>query len=445
MGNFEILEDLSLSKSNALISAKYRSTLVENQIMAIALTRIESRLKGGSGELVAKLYPGELRRLISDENNIYYTLKKVANMMTGHTMFIEDGKGNFRAHAIVKDAEYENGVFTIAFNEKLKDHVIGLEKNYTSLELSILAGFKKNSAFRIYELLKSHVYKSRKDVNGGCVDVEYNISELRFMIGLANGDDPNIKNHMARMGKNVDWDLLYGKLAPNDRKYEKWYDFQRYVLKPAQKELEEKSNIRFEYEGKRSGHKMYTVVFHIYPNKPSNPNEIDARRDFIEAYAADNRQLERPFDIYPDLYDKYIGHNDLTKADIDMLMSKAGFDIEKVIKAIEMADKQDHLTNYVGWIVRCIENNYVAVETIDGSADAARRVSVVTDNYQKALQTGEVQRSAWARIKTKDDYPAFCRMIEDKGLSIEQLEQIYDDTERAQMYTDWRVGRDVVF
>ena len=259
----EPLQGLSLAKSNEMISAKYKSTLLENQVMAIALTRIEVRAKGTDSVLEARLYPGELKRLVSDKNHIYRDLKALSKSITGHTMFIEDGKGNFKAFSIVPNAEYTDGVFIIKFNEEIREHILGLESNYTTLELGVMTGFEKNSSFRIYELLKQDIYKSRPDVNGGRVDVEYNISEFRFMIGLANGDAQNVKNEMARMGKNIDWDVLYSKLDKKDRKYEKWYDLAKYVIRPAQEELGKKSDIRFEYEGMRSGHRMVKVIFHI--------------------------------------------------------------------------------------------------------------------------------------------------------------------------------------
>ena len=294
---YEPLENLSLQKSNSLVSAKYKSSLIENQIMAIALTRIEVNASDSAAPIEARLWPGELKRLIGDPTNIYKTLKKVSKTMTGHTMFIEDGKGNFKAFAVVNNADYQDGVFTIEFNKNLREPVLGLEKNYTSLELAVLTRFKKNSSFRIYELLKSHIYKSRAGVNDGRVDVEYNISELRFMIGLANGDDPGVKNAMAAMGNNIDWDVLYSKLEKKDRKYETWFDFQRYVIKPAQEELAEKSNIRFEYEGIRKGRKMGHILFGIYPNTPRNPDVIYERQEFIEQNAKVNRQLEMPRDL----------------------------------------------------------------------------------------------------------------------------------------------------
>ena len=148
-------------------------------------------------------------------------------------MFLEDGNGNFKAFSIIPNAEYVDGIFTIKFNNELKSHVLGLEKNYTSLELSVMTDFKKNSSFRLYEGLKKEAYKIPK--GEGCyTQAEYNISELRFIIGLANSDDQMVKNAMATMGRVIDWDKLYEKLDKKDKKYEEWRDFQRRVIKPAQ-------------------------------------------------------------------------------------------------------------------------------------------------------------------------------------------------------------------
>ncbi|MBQ7242066.1 MAG: replication initiation protein, partial [Firmicutes bacterium] len=420
MQEYELLENLSLQKSNSLVSAKYKSSLIENQIMAIALTRIEVNATDEHSAIDAKLYPGELKRLIGDPTNIYKTLKKVAKTMTGHTMFLEDGRGNFKAFAVVNNADYIDGVFTVEFNKNLRRHILGLEKNYTTLELSVLTGFKRNSSFRIYELLKSHLYKSRKEINGGRVDVEYNISELRFMIGLANGDDPTVKNAMAAMGSHIDWDLLYSKLDKKDRKYDSWFDFQRYVIKPAQDELSEKSNIRFEYEGRRIGRKMGRISFSIYPNTPSDPMVIDERKQLLDYNATKNRQLEIPQDMYPELYDEFVGHNRLSREDISLLLLKAGGNAEKVRSAIELADRQPEIKNYMGWLIRCLENGYDRVDTLYGSAERAEQIREIRDEYERSKD--ETRLRVWKRIKTKEDYPDFLAMLEENGVTQDVLE-----------------------
>ncbi len=440
----EPLHNLSLYKSNEMISAKYKSSLLENQVMAIALTRIEVNAKDKESPLEARLYPGELKRLVSDDSHIYRDLKKLSKSITGHTMVLEDGKGNFKAFSVVPNAEYVDGVFTVKFNNELKEHILGLEKNYTTLELSVMTDFTKNSSFRIYELLKKDIYKSKADVNGGAVQVIYNISEFRFMIGLANGDDPGVRNEMARMGNNIDWDILYQKLDKKDRKYEKWYDLQKSVLKQAQKELKEKSDIRFEFEGVRDGHKMGSILFTIYKNKPSD--EVVARQKSMIKDEM-NRQLEIPFDLdqYKPLYDDFVGHNELTKEDIDLLLKKAQYRADVVRDAIEKADKQRYITNYMGWIIKCILEDYTEVAVVEGSSEKGAEIKKFMDNYEEGKRTGDVQRIAWERIQKKDDFGDFCKIIEENGFTMESLPTIYEPGEMVRMYTDWKVGRDISF
>lgn len=440
----EPLQNLSLYKSNEMISAKYKSSLLENQVMAIALTRIEVNSKEKDAPLEAKLYPGELKRLVSDDSHIYRDLKRLAKSITGHTMVIEDGKGNFKAFSVVPNAEYTDGVFTVKFNNVLREHILGLEKNYTTLELSVMTDFTKNSSFRIYELLKKDIYKSRPDVNGGAVQVEYNISEFRFMIGLANGDDPTVRNEMSKMGNKIDWDYLYSRLEKKDRKYEKWYDLQKCVLSKAQIELEEKSDIRFDFEGIREGHKMGRILFTIYKNKPS-VEVIERQKSLFKDEM--NRQMEIPFDLeqFKPLYDEFVGHNDLTKEDLDLLLKKASFRIDVVRDAIERADKQQYLSNYMGWIINCILKDYKDVEVIHGSAEMGREARKMMDDYEESKRTGEVQQIAWKRIQKKDDFDEFVEMIESNGFTMETLPAIYAPAEMVKMYADWKVGREINF
>ncbi len=452
---YESLPNLSLKKSNELVSAKYKSTLLENQVMAIALTRIEVNANDADAPLCAKLYPGELKRLIGDPAHIYRTLATVSKTMIGHTMFLEDNKGNFAAYAIVTDATYQNGVFTVKFNESLRSHILGLEKNYTTLELSVLTDFKRNASFRIYELLKKEFYKSNPQKNEGRVDVEYRLSEFRFMIGIANTDDQGVKNAMARMGNNIDWDELYDKLDKKDRKYEKWYELVRNVIVPAQKELEEKSNIRFEFEGLRNGRRIDRILFGVYPNNATNGvhskerqliiEENKARQVFSREKKANNRQMEMPMDTYPEFYNTYVGHNKLAKEDLDLLLFKARYDLALVKDAIEMADeasKTTFISNYMGWIIKCIEEGWAGHPVVDGSAERGEAVAAVVSEYKNADKEA-LAKNAWAKIKQKEEFAQFITTIEEYGMDLEQIEVIYGYCELTKAYTDWRLGKGI--
>ena len=439
MNKYEPLESLSFSKSNSLVSAKYKSSLVENQIMAVALTRIEVNAADENAPITARLWPGELKRIIGDESNIYRSLKRVATTMTGHTMFLEDGKGNFRAFAVVNNADYVDGVFTVEFNKNLREHVLGLENNYTSFELAVLTQFKKNSSFRIYELLKSHIYKSRAGVNGGRVDVEYNISELRFMIGLANSDDPGVKNAIAAMGNHIDWDEAYSKLEKKDRKYDTWFDFQRYVIKPAQEELAEKSNIRFTYEGVREGRRYGRIRFSIYPNEPTNANIIDEKAEYIEEKKRDNRQSTMPRDLpeFARIYETYVGHNNLSAEDIDYLLKISKFNGELVERTIQLADSQKGMIdNYMAWIVAGIQRGGYDEGTpvMGGSAEKGLRFK----KLDQEIHTSEGKQHIWEMTKEKEDYGIFLRYEKlVKGISEDELNMIYSAEDAVNEYIDW--------
>ncbi len=447
---YEPIQNLSLKKSNEMISAKYNSTLLENQVMAVALTRIEAKALNNNTILEATLYPGELKKLIGNPTHIYRTLKVVAKTMIGHTMFMEDQKGNFHAHAIVTDATYENGIFKVRFNENLRNHILGLERNYTTLELSVLTEFKKNSSFRIYELLKKEIYKSDPNKNGGRVDVEYPLSEFRFMIGLSNSDDQIIKNEMARMGNNVDWDILYNKLDKKERKYEAWSELARNVIVPAQEELAEKSNIRFTFEGIKSGRKISRILFSIYPNNATDRlqskerqmiiNENKARHDFNVEKNAPNRQLEIPRDLekVSDLYDEFVGHNELTAEDIDVLVDAANYDKDLIREAIRQADEQPSINNYMGWIISCIKaGGYRKVDTINGSHDAA----VAWKENKERSNTPEVQKQVWEYTKTRDDFDEFLAYEEKHGTTLEMLDYYYSPHEALEEYLNWRMAK----
>ncbi len=445
MGDYgnEPITSLSVRKSNDFVAAKYKSSLLENQIMAIALTRIEINNKDAESPLEAKLFPGELKRLISDPSHIYRDLKKISKTIPGHTMFIEDGKGNFESFSIVTNATYQDGIFTVKFNSVLRDHILGLEKNYTTLELSVMTDFKRNSSFRLYELLKKDAYKIPPKP-GGSIQVEYNISEIRFIIGLANADEPDVKRALANMGNSIDWDALFEKLDKRDRKYSEWRDFQKYILKTAQEELEEKSDIRFEYEGIKEGRRTKRVRFTIYRNTPKNPEIIDERQQILEINSMKIRQAEMPYDSFPELYDELVGHNKLTKEDVDLLLEKALFKEDVVRSAIKRADEQGFISNYMGWLIRYIERGgYGNVETIEGSVERADKAREMKESYERDKESTAAKM--WEKVKQKKEYPAFVAMLEDENINPDMLESIYTPLEIVKMYTDWSIGRPIEF
>ena len=68
-------DDLILKKSNALLNAKFKASDMENDIMNIAMTRIESAKINDKDFLVARLYPADINTFVHKGKNIYRELR----------------------------------------------------------------------------------------------------------------------------------------------------------------------------------------------------------------------------------------------------------------------------------------------------------------------------------------------------------------------------------
>lgn len=423
-------KDIKVKKSNALIAAKYKSSLLENQLLSIGVARAEER---ANGEITAEIYPGEIRQMTGDSTSNLYgengRLKRVALAMVGHTMLIENEDGSFMALSAIPTAEYKNGVFTITFNNKIKPLLQNLTENYTLLNLETYMSFESNEAFRLYELLRKELYKMGPK---GYVQYEIGLSELKCTIGLVNMSEERVQARIRESKGQIDWDEIY------DIALEKSYkgsftDFKRGVLDKAQHEIEQKSDIRFEYERKTKGKKVVGVVFYVYNN------EKNQGKGMKKPYVPD-AQLNLWQVKYPDLFDKYEGHNTLISKDLETFLTEADGKEDLVIRAIEAADKQPHIVNYHGWIIDYIrKDGYEAVETIDGSYERAVLVNELMAEKDRVAENPEVVNKVYLRMKKNERFSDFLKAID---MDEDEFEMVYlDPDERIKLFTDWRLGR----
>lgn len=449
MGSSTEITDLVVKKSNQLVSSAYNSDLTSNLLILCAIGRIQERENSsGDTSLVAELYPSELKQIVSDPNHIYRELKRVnRSLMNSDAILIYDDENErFEGMHMVRHVSYENGVMTIEFESRLKQHILNLEKNYTTLELSILSSFKSNASFRLYELFKSErgLELNRRKKAGikfpdDEVICEYGISELKFMIGLANSSSVEAKKAIDSMPHDIDWDKVYACLDSKDKKYDDYSNFRRYVLELAKKELAEKSNIRFEFEPiAKIGRKYNRIRFYTYSNVPSNPKIIDERAEYIaKKFRSVENQSEIPYDLpaYEDLFDTYVGHNGLAAEDIRMLLDDCGGDKELVKRSIIMADEQEHLYNYVGWIRNCVKNGgFEQTTVIDGSKNRAEKVSDVVDLVRNVPKNASFQERLWSRKPDDDKYFLFTRYLNKWNIDLKDFEVAYTVEERLIIY-----------
>ena len=131
----------------------------------------------------------------------------------------------------LEEVNQGTGEITLMFNPLLKDYLLELNGFYTQYKLCNVLSMKSKYSPRIYELLKSNEYQKKGFV--------IEIKELR------------------RMFKAEEIYPLYA-------------DFKKYVILQAQKELEQFSDIRFEFEEIKKVRKVDSIKFFIFQNVPKD-------------------------------------------------------------------------------------------------------------------------------------------------------------------------------
>ena len=444
-------------KANDLISAKYKTSLLGNKIIAISLTKIQKERDGNL--LSATLYPTELRHVLGmdDDANLYKKLKTVSRTLAGNIITIENNekkgetvKKSFQTFALVTNVEYKDQKLKIVFNSEMKNFITNLTSNYTQMELATLISFNKAPSFRLYELLKSKSWQ-RKYARSSIVSVRYNLNELRAELGLINTDAAYINDAFARYKS---WDYVVEHVVKKeDIQFPRYSDFKSRVLVPAQEELAESSDLSFEFEEERGAHgRVESLVFLISRNKPDDASQRNIEQhskrlaevapkyrsmaDGKEEFDAEAKYGHDLLNAYAKMrqYLKKSGIKNLKPFTIeyfDALMQNAGQDVKRIQNQVDYGATQEKIRNYYGWLRKAVEGDYAGtniVEAENGSTDDADLVRELHEEINK----DPFKEKIWERFKQKEDFPKF---LDTLGVTVDVFEIAYSVDERLDLYT----------
>ena len=423
-----IQEDLIVKKSNTFITAKYNSSLLENKLLAISLTRLD---ENPDGSLTATISPAEIKEMLGRENDnshIYHRLKEVAASMTGHSIGMEDGKGNFKFFSMITNADYEERSFRITFNKSMTPHISNLKTKYTTYSLANSLQFKSNHSFRMYELLRMESYLITEQ--SPVVTKDYSVSELKFMLGILDLEDRKVREAKEN---GATWEEMEA-VVPRKR-YKLWSNFKHCVLDKAKTELDMVSDLAFDYTPIRQGvgGKVRKVRLFIQLNDPNERvvDDLEVRAKKIRKNNQRYQEEGRGVGQMSHQMEELIGHGGLSEKDLQMFFEVAGGNEENVIRAIHMADKQKKIKNYVGWIRSCIMNEY----------DEKKGASYpsIQSQLEKAKEApdGEMFVNLWNRTKQKKEYRGLLDCLGQKGMEEDYLELLYSPKDRVDMFMDW--------
>ncbi len=226
--NEDTSSSIVIFQHNNLIEARYSLTLQEKRLILWLISKIQPDEEDFKKHELAVQEFMNLLELTGKAN--YKELQKVTLGLMKKVLVIKrPDERTLTQVNWINYAHYEEGTgrIQLAFSDAMKPFLLHLKSQFTAIEVTDLMQFKSIHAIRTYELLKQY-----QDIGERTLSLE----ELRDYCGVKN-------------------------------KFKNYPDLERYVLLIAQREINEKSDIHFEFERIKPSRKIEGIKFIISKNK----------------------------------------------------------------------------------------------------------------------------------------------------------------------------------
>lgn len=183
-----------------------------------------------------------------DRNNLYRDIDAICTRLMTSVISIKEpeNEDGFLKVTWFSHARYSPKKSHVEFSvsPELKPYLLKLKNNFTTYHLRQVVNLNSMYAIRLYELLRQFypLKKARSGVTRAFRELE--LEELRAYLGVPKG------------------------------RYQKFAEFRRNVIDKCSIELEEKTDIVFDYESVRKGRKVSSLNFHIRHNE--KPEAIES-------------------------------------------------------------------------------------------------------------------------------------------------------------------------
>lgn len=400
--NKELIVDSSiLSKSNLLITSKFKSTLDCQKVMFIALLKFQEKQYyiDEHGQPVIEMPAAELKNSInSNSHSIYSRLDSIAQQMTSTSFGITVPEQEmFDYISIITRASYIKGTFRVVFNAELMNTIQHMKTGFTKLPRQIMMSWKTVYGYRMYEILRQRAFypANYTGKHTGLFQADFDLYEFRLLLGVTNSNLDSVQRVLRNTNPP---DYKKACEASPEKIYNSWRELQRNVIVPAVKEICENpiSDIKIEYIPKKKAHnEVYGITFII---KTREFFENQQKEDEVYPMEIKNNEIKPKlsdsdrFVICMQVCDKLreIGYS-INYANVISLCEEANYDISIIDNAINVLKNSNNssIKNVVGWLISAIRNPFT--EPVHGKQKAGNSFN---DFPQRTYDFDEIERIA---------------------------------------------------
>ncbi len=343
-GERQYLINYDYNKSNILIGAKYKSTLLENKLLALSLTRIKDAFEDKEGSLTIKIPGKEIKKIMDTSSGSFYKqLQSAAHSLMNRKLGMSDPKKEkFKYINAVMTSEYEDGIYSIRFHPDMKKHLKDLSVPFTRLSLEMVLKFKSVYSFRLYEIVKSYMFFANENTSGEYTFTK-NLAELKFEMGIINAQEKKVADILEQQ-TSPDYDRA-AEVA-KEGMYASWGEFKRSALDVAVEEINDKSDIDVKYQtvSKGKGGKIVSLIFIAKPKSVISINSVTNTPELSD---------DEFMDEILAMMDEQIRFRDARA-----IMDASGRDLEAIRRVYKIAKSQKSVDNIVGFMIAGLKNDY---------------------------------------------------------------------------------------
>ena len=347
-------------KSNVLIRAKYKSSLLEDRLIDYSLIAIQKYGKLEDGLYKVSFNTRPLQDMLGMSGNTYFytKIKSVAKAMLGRQIFIEytnpeTKEPAFDYYNLINKATYADGIFSIYFNGTIPLKNLEKAGNYTKLSYEAKWSLKNIYSARLYEILKSVCYVPKGEAKREHFVYEIGLAELQLEIGVVNAEIAKVREVLSR--DVIDYDLAV-RTSP-EKVNVSWSKFKERVLDPAINEIngQPKTKMKIEYEkitagkgGKVIGIRFFIDVMGAVPTLLLNQIPSQSHDDQFKEIIYVVNELNK------------IGIGDVSIESAAALAEKSEYDHEKLRKAIfTYQASTTKIENPIGYMMDYLDKEYM--------------------------------------------------------------------------------------
>ncbi len=366
----EDIEGKQVAVSNRLIEARYRLSVFQIRLIWLFASQIKK------GEEDFRFYQVPIRDIVrlvgKGTKRAHEKIEEAVTGLIGSVVEIptKSLEASFKpAHgagkrtrnrdwakaAWVASAEYKSaeGIIEFEFSEKLKPYLLSLTREFTVLEFQNLLSLSSKYSIRIYMLLRQYRSIGERTIS---------LDKLRYALALEPGQ------------------------------YERFNDFSRFVLDLAQREVSQKTDISFTWQGLKNGRRFNRIKFAITTKHDglftALPEVDPAPVKEMIAFGVSRGEAGA---MWRSQWD-YLTSDAL--AELELTINE-GLDfvqyVRDKIQLLKLAQEKGSIPNPGGWLKRAIERNYTTTER------AGRRRQRATKRKAKQASDAELQKEAEAQ------------------------------------------------